>query len=192
MIRSFVLGNGLSRKSINPSILQPCGKVYGCNALYREFNPDYLIAVDRKMILEIQNTKYQESHEVWTNIDPHVRYDNGFNYFNPRMGWSSGPCALKLAASHCPDEIYILGFDFTGVDGKFNNIYADTNNYSSASDTQTYWGNWEKQTEIVIKTHPYIKFFRVVDELFYDTKWNQPNFKNIQKSEFLKHINIFL
>ena len=50
----FVLGNGTSRESISPEQLVPNGIVYGCNALYRSFRPDYLIAVDVKMILEIK------------------------------------------------------------------------------------------------------------------------------------------
>ena len=66
-MRSFVLGNGRSRLNINPTQLRPYGKIYGCNALYREFAPDYLIAVDPKMVFEIEHTGYQNTHEVWTN-----------------------------------------------------------------------------------------------------------------------------
>ena len=50
---AFVLGNGVSRASIDPEQLAKLGATYGCNALYRTFAPDYLIAVDVKMILEI-------------------------------------------------------------------------------------------------------------------------------------------
>ena len=64
---AFVLGNGTSRKSIDLNQLKEHGTVYGCNALYREFNPDYLVAVDAKMVIEINNNKYQHNHEVWTN-----------------------------------------------------------------------------------------------------------------------------
>lgn len=188
--RSFVLGNGKSRENIDLKLLQPCGKIYGCNALYREFEPDYLIAVDQKMIMEIQESNYQLSHEVWTNANSKCRYDYGFKFFNPRLGWSSGPSALYLAAKHNPNEIYILGFDFTGIDGKFNNVYADTRNYNSKESMEIYWGNWEKQTEKVIKDNPHIKFFRIVDDIFYDPEWKYKNYKNISKTEFLKHINI--
>ena len=51
---AFVLGNGVSRKSIDPHALKLHGKTYGCNALFRTFAPDYLVAVDTKMIMEIQ------------------------------------------------------------------------------------------------------------------------------------------
>ena len=39
---AFVLGNGLSRKPIDPHLLKQHGRIYGCNALYRTFAPDYL------------------------------------------------------------------------------------------------------------------------------------------------------
>mgnify|MGYP000529900531 CR=1 FL=1 len=42
----FVLGNGTSRKSIDLPKLAMCGKIYACNAVYRTFAPDYLVAVD--------------------------------------------------------------------------------------------------------------------------------------------------
>ena len=56
---AFVLGNGLSRSSIEPDELRKYGPIYGCNALYRTFRSDYLVAVDVKMVLEINNKKYQ-------------------------------------------------------------------------------------------------------------------------------------
>jgi hypothetical protein len=188
MTRSFVLGNGTSRLNIAPKQLTPYGLIYGCNALYREFSPDYLIAVDPKMILEIRDTGYQLSHQVWTNSSVLYKDFVGFNYFTPSMGWSSGPTALNMAAKEYPDEIYIFGFDFTGINNFCNNVYADTANYIKSTDIATYWGNWEKQTEQVIKAFPTIRFYRVVDEIFYDPPWKAHNFKNMKYSEFLKQI----
>ena len=66
MNRAFVLGNGTSRKNLDLEKLKSKGKIYGCNALYREFTPDYLIAVDVKMILEINQYKWQYDNIVYT------------------------------------------------------------------------------------------------------------------------------
>ncbi len=185
-MRSFVLGNGRSRLLINPTELKPYGNIYGCNALYREFEPDYLVAVDSKMIIEIANARYQLNHEVWTN--PNIRYRtfNGFKYFEPSLGWSSGPTALYLATKHQPVEIFIFGFDFTGVNGKVNNIYADTDNYKTSDQPATYYGNWERQTESVVKTNLKIRFYRVVDDTYYTPCWEQHNFRHMHINEFKK------
>ena len=54
---AFVLGNGISRKHIPLEPLRAHGKIYGCNALYRDFAPDHLVAVDTKMIIEISDKR---------------------------------------------------------------------------------------------------------------------------------------
>lgn len=178
-MRSFVLGNGKSRLQITYEELKPHGKIYACNAVYREFSPDYLIAVDPKMIIEINATGYQLQNQVWTN--PHIKYKDfqGFNYFKPSLGWSSGPTALQLATEHKAKEVYILGFDFAGDNGLLNNVYENSNNYRKSTDPATYYGNWQRQTEHIIKTNINTKYFRVVDRTFYDPQWQLPNFKNI-------------
>jgi hypothetical protein len=178
-MRSFVLGNGTSRLHINPQDLKKYGKLYGCNALYRECEPDYLIAVDPKMIVEIEKSGYQKTHDVWTNPNAKYRNYNGFKYFSPSLGWSSGPTALWLAASHEPEEIWFFGFDFIGNNGNINNVYADTPNYRRSTDVATYYGNWQRQTEQVIKNNYKIKFYRVVTERYYNPEWTYPNFKHI-------------
>lgn len=159
---AFVLGNGTSRGSIDVEEISKIGKIYGCNALYRTFAPDYLVAVDVKMILEITKTGYQKKHTVWTN--PNKAYGGipNLNTFQPSKGWSSGPTALWLSAQHGYEKIYILGFDYKGLENKFNNLYADTPNYKKSQDSATFFGNWLRQTKNVIQENPDIQFIRVI------------------------------
>jgi hypothetical protein len=49
--RVFCIGNGESRKGFDLEKLRPHGKIYGCNALYRDFTPDHLSAVD--MVIQV-------------------------------------------------------------------------------------------------------------------------------------------
>ena len=42
-------------------------------------------------------------------------------------------------------------------------MYSDTNNYKRSTETETYYGNWMRQTETVINEYPTVKFFRVCD-----------------------------
>ena len=161
---AFVLGNGVSRESIDPQELKPLGTVYGCNALYRTFPPDYLIAVDVKMILEINKAGYQHKNTVWTNPNKSYQRMVNLNYFQPSKGWSSGPTALWLASQHSYEKIFILGFDYKGLDGgqKLNNMYADTVNYKKSTEGATFFGNWLRQTTSVIKDNPNTNFVRVI------------------------------
>jgi len=191
---AFVLGNGTSRKSINPLDLKVHGKIYGCNALYREFDPDYLVAVDVKMVLEINKAGYQHRNAVWTNPNKTYAKMQNLNFFHPSKGWSSGPTALWLASQHKYDKIFILGFDYKGLnDGKtLNNIYADTANYKKSTDGATFFGNWLRQTASVIKETPNIRYFRVIQSDNYcpDELNKFDNYKAISIEEFKKIFNI--
>jgi hypothetical protein len=167
---AFVLGNGTSRKSIDLEKLKNIAKVYACNAVYRTFQPDYLVAVDVKMVLEINKAGYQHKNTVWTNPNNSYQRIKNLNFFSPSKGWSSGPTALWLAAEHGYETVYILGFDYRGLNqGRLlNNIYADTANYKKSTDGATFFGNWMRQTISVVKQHPEIKFVRVIASDNYD------------------------
>ena len=188
-----MLGNGTSRKSINLQHLKKYGFVYGCNALYREFEPDYLVAVDTKMILEINKSRYQHKVPVWTNPNKSFQNISGLNYFSPSKGWSSGPTALWLASQHGFKNIYILGFDFQGIDNeKFNNLYADTMNYKKSTEGPTFYGNWMRQTRSVFKDHTDINYHRIVTDKSYipkDLKENI-NLSNLHIDKFKEQFSL--
>lgn len=191
---AFVIGNGNSRANINLEDLKSHGTIYGCNAMYREFEPDYLVAVDTKMIIEINKSGYQKNHEVWTNPNKAYNKFSGFNYFSPSKGWSSGPTALHLASEHKNNEIYILGFDYVGLENntKVNNLYAGTFNYKKPHDGATYHGNWLKQTCITCQKFAKKRYIRVLGEPNYIPKefTDLPNLEHISIEEFKKIFNI--
>ena len=160
---AFVLGNGQSRLNLNLNALKTQGTIYGCNALYREFEPDFLVAVDTKMVNEIIASGYHKNHSVWTNPNKGITSKSHINLFSPHKGWSSGPTALWMACQQKFSHIYIFGFDYQGIEGKVNNVYADTFNYKKSQDAATFFGNWLSQTEKTVKEYKHINFFRVIN-----------------------------
>jgi len=191
---AFVLGNGTSRKSIDLEKIKNIAKVYACNAVYRTFQPDYLVAVDVKMVLEINKAGYQHKNTVWTNPNKSYQRIKNLNFFNPSKGWSSGPTALWLAAEHGYETVYILGFDYKGLSqGRLlNNIYADTANYKKSTDSATFFGNWMRQTIAVVKQNPETKFVRVIASDNYDPDELNTfdNYKTMFIEDFVKIFNI--
>jgi len=183
---AFIVGNGKSRLVIDPAELKKYGTVYGCNAQYREYDPDYLVSVDVKMINEIVASGYHREHQVWTNPNRGINAKTGINYFSPHKGWSSGPTALWFSATNNHKSIFILGFDYQGNKGKLNNVYADTFNYKKSTDSATYFGNWLNQTEKVIKEFVNIKFYRVIPEggFIPDKLTNHKNLEHIHYDSF--------
>jgi len=192
---AFVLGNGESRKGIQIEDLKKHGKVYACNGVYRTDHPDFLIAVDPKMLKEIAETDYMKHNQIWSNYN--AQYDKNqkildyVQWFKPALGWSSGPTALKLACDHKNKEIYILGFDYAGHTNpkitskaglnRFNNLYKDTRNYKKSTDEATFYGNWLSQTKKCLQDYKDTQFYRVIP-----TGWFQP--KDLNWNDNMKHI----
>jgi hypothetical protein len=188
---AFVLGNGTSRLAVNASQLLELGTVYGCNALYREIAPHYLIAVDLKMVNEILGAGYNKKNQVWTNPNRALNEVRDLNFFKPSKGWSSGPTALWLSAVNGHKEIYILGFDYMGVEGKFNNVYADTFNYKRSLEPATFFGNWLNQTEQVVKEFKNTQFYRVIaKKSFVPDSLKQTNLHHITYEELAAKIPV--
>jgi hypothetical protein len=163
MTTAFVLGNGISRKNISLTQLKPLGKIYGCNALYREFTPDVLVATDRPIAAAIQESGYARVNRFYTR---RPLPDSGAQQVpHEYFGYSSGPIAASLAARDGNTSIYLLGFDMGPTqENRFNNIYAGTEFYKPSTASPTFTGNWIKQLCRIITDHPRIKFHRVLGE----------------------------
>jgi hypothetical protein len=160
MTTAFCIGNGVSRKGIDLSLLAKYGSVYGCNALYRDFTPTALIATDKPIACEIQESGYSARHRFYTRrpLSNLGAQQVPKKYF----GYSSGPICVSVAALDLHHRIYLLGYDMgPALNGKFNNVYADTDHYKKSSADPTYTGNWIRQIRTVILDSPQIDFVRV-------------------------------
>lgn len=160
MTTAFVLGNGTSRKDIDLIRLKQHGKIYGCNALYREFTPDVLVATDRPIATAIQESGYALSHAFYTRRP--LDQLGAHSVSGPYFGFSSGPLAAALAAEHGHQTVYLLGFDMgPGPDNKINNLYAGTEFYKRIDAPPTYAGNWIKQIIRIANEFSQTKFIRI-------------------------------
>jgi hypothetical protein len=140
------------------------------------------------MILEIVKTGYHLKHPVWTNYNRAYSKYTGLNFFQPSKGWSSGPTALNMASEKNYKTIYILGFDYVGIGDRVNNVYSGTHNYKKIDERATYYGNWLRQTQVVIKNNTHIEYTRVIDNEGFIPKElsNLENLTHIKIEEFLK------
>lgn len=188
---AFVLGNGVSRRHIDVNLLLKLDTVYGCNALYRTHTPHVLVSTDRPISASIQNSGYAQKNRFYTRrpIPGSGAQPVPQKYF----GFSSGPIAVSIAAQDGHKEIYLLGFDMGPAgNGKFNNVYADTEFYKSADATPTFTGNWIKQLVAVTKDFPNQQFLRVHG----DTTAVIPELQNLSNvlslsiADFIQKLNL--
>lgn len=187
---AFVLGNGISRKDIDPAELAKHGDVYGCNALYRTYSPTVLVATDQHIARQIQESGYSQNHRFYTRRP--LKGLAALSVPKEYFGFSSGPTAVALAAKDQHDPIYLLGFDM-GPDqqGNFNNLYVGTEFYKANGSTPTYTGNWVKQLIRIMGDAANQRFVRVygattakISELD-----RAKNLKHLDMVQFLTSIN---
>ena len=184
---AFVLGNGKSRLVLDLDQLKSVGTVYGCNAMYREFAPDVLVSTDPGISEEIQNSGYSLHNLHYTRKPIPGKGSRKIEY---NYGFSSGPIALTYAALSQATTIYFAGFDLTGIDDKFNNVYENTPHYKKSNDKATYHGNWVRQIDSIIKQYPLKKFIRLVTlETFTPPDWSSPNYSETSYDDFVAMIN---
>lgn len=160
MTLAFVLGNGQSRQSLNLTALIQLAPVYGCNALYREFEPSVLVSTDAPISKAIQESGYSQKNVHYTRKP--LPALGARRIPQQYYGFSSGPVAAGIAALDRHRKIYLIGFDLgPSRTGHFNNIYADSEFYKKSSATPTYTGNWVRQLTTIARDFPQTDFVRV-------------------------------
>jgi hypothetical protein len=188
---AFVLGNGISRLCVDLQQLHQYGKIYGCNALYREFIPDVLVATDRPIANAIQMSGYSQKYRFYTRRP--LQDHGALTIPQPYYGYSSGPAATAIAALNQHQCIYLLGFDL-GPDNtkKFNNVYAGTEFYKPKNSNQTYTGNWIRQIQQITKNFSSIQFVRVHGNTTADISDFQTinNLLKLNMQDFLTKFNL--
>jgi hypothetical protein len=157
---AFVLGNGVSRQTIDVDTLMTVGTVYGCNALFRTHTPHVLVATDTPISQTIQQSGYSLTNKFYTRMP--LKNMGALTVPRKYHGFSSGPIAVGIAALDQHSKIYLVGFDMgPNEHGAFNNMYADTPFYKPLGSVPTFTGNWIKQILQIAQDFPQTEFVRV-------------------------------
>ena len=185
MTAAFVLGNGVSRQQLDLTQLKTLGTTYGCNAIYREFEPDVLISTDTPISERIQYDGYSQTHVHYTRKP---LPDSGARRITQKyFGFSSGPVAVGQAALDGAVAVYMIGFDMGPTrNGRFNNVYADTEFYKKSSAVPTFTGNWVNQIKTIARDFPKTSFFRIVGDTTAEIRdlLAIPNLTHLEMADF--------
>ena len=169
---AYCIGNGPSRKGFNLNKLKATGQTYGCNALYRDFLPDFIFSVDTKMTMQmVEDEVGLKTIHYGPALEVNRKQSKGMiNLIPNNPHWISGNAAFWTAGVHGHKNIYLLGYDFReyGKD-QLNNIYQDTENYGERQGEDIFEG-WLKQFRDMLKMRPYVNYTVVHD--------NPPEFLN--------------
>jgi hypothetical protein len=187
---AIIVGNGKSRKEIDLNQLVGQGEIYGCNALYRDFNGwDYLVAIDDRMIAEI--TKAAESPD--SNISGDIIFPPEEERYEVTTGRrsNSGMNAMLEAIRRNNNVLYCIGFDFilNGEDS-VDNIYLDTEGYEAHTQQGLQQANYNrvKYLEWFATQFPEVKFIFVIPQGSQTKVINAPNVYGQFMNTFLDKI----
>ena len=185
-----VIGNGESRRGFDISPLKHSTTIVGCNALFRDYNLEYVVCCDKHMCQEAANTvgknttiytrsNWYKNFAYWPNVKcvPDLPYEGKERADEP-FHWGTGPYAGLVATMFKPKAIFMIGFDLYGLPNKgVNNVYKNTTGYDyikSAVDP-SYW------------IHQFNKLFEHTD-----CRWIVVNSKDWKMPEsWAKNKNVF-
>lgn len=133
---------------------------YGCNAIYRNLRPDFVIATGKNFINEIAASTYCSENVVYTNLKFLEQYPSKFHAIPQNPEFNSGAIAAYLAAFDGHKKVFMLGFDGIDTPGDIYNMYADTPNYpaKSAPINQEFW---DRSLNSVMQVYSDTEFIRV-------------------------------
>ena len=168
--RAVVLGNGPDRLGFNINLFKnPSGllgahtvQTYGCNALYRDYTPDFLVAVGNNGIVgEIANSGYTENNIVYTSAIHLLEFPNKF-YLIPYDPYAdAGSTALYLACFDGHKKIFMLGFDGQYQEGQNDNVYAGTTGYDPLKTDIVDDAKWVENRKYLFDVYSDVEFVHV-------------------------------
>ena len=184
---AIIIGNGKSREQINLDSLVVQGIIFGCNALYRNLDGyDYLVAIDNRMIDEIQTTEKRLAGQ--TIFPPEEeRYEETTGRRN-----NAGMVAMREAIKLGHNMLYCLGFDFI-LDGEHSvdNVYLGSDNYTPETQAGLLEANYHRiqYLEWFASQNPNVKFFFVIPDGAKHKPIQSQNIFGIPISVFTKKIS---
>lgn len=209
---AVVIGNGLSANEFDLTKLMPSREttawgevgpwitkrqrrnfyIYGCNAIYRNFKPDFIAATGDGIVTEIAESTVDKSNIIYAYSKNLEKYPGKFSLLPQNPEFNSGALAAYMAAFDGHKRVYMLGFDGIDTIGNNYNIFAGTQNYP-ALDYPTLEEYWVRSLNTVIQTYSDTEFIRVAPTV----RFRQPeswkynlNYRQIDFRQFVLEVDI--
>ena len=206
--KAVVLGNGPSRLELYPqgNILEilhnhkggllAAGRVqtYGCNAIVRDFTPDFVVAND-EVASELVNGGYCDKTIIYGTAAMVLSYPGKFYLVPQDPSWDMGARAVYMACFDGHTTVYLMGFDCYDShagEQKSYNVYADTPGYPSANSSNTE-AFFIKSIEQVMQTYSHVDFVRVMPTESYTIPdcWKYLlNLRQISFNDFAREVDL--
>ena len=114
--KAIIIGNGTSRLGMNLNLIKnhrggllASGALqsYGCNALYRDFSPNFLVATGDDIVKEIADSGYADDNIVYASAYDILDYPGKFYLIPQDPGWNAGTIATYMACFDGHEKVYL-------------------------------------------------------------------------------------
>lgn len=182
---AFIIGNGISRKGFDLNKLKDKTTI-GCNGIYNEFTPKFIVAIDDVYIDILYNSDFPQHRLL---IPP--EYER-FEMNNSGRRSNAGMNAMLEAIKKGNTTLYCLGFDFLikDKDKSLSNIFEGQEGYGPETKAN-YTDNLNRVQYLnwFTKQYPDIEFIFVLprsDLEIHDL--TSPNISGIFYDDFEKEV----
>lgn len=164
---AVVIGNGTSRESLPLHYLinhrgGHLGKkkltTYGCNALFRDATPNFLVATSQDICQEIAESGYADDNVVLAHAEQIVKFPGKYHLIPYDSYWNAGAIATWLACFDGHKTVYLLGFDNQLMPGKNINMYAGTPGYQTSDYSEVNDAPWISTMYSIFESYPDVNF----------------------------------
>ena len=166
---AHVIGNSTSRKDFNLPLLkgqhggeggvQSVGQTYGCNLLYKDFAPDFLICTNKIICKELVDSGYCEDNIVYSNVKNILQHPGHFHLYPKLFTASIGNLALRLACADGHKTVFMLGM--TTYNTETDNIYYEQHEVYKTVNQSGANNKLVNDSCKIFLTYPDVKFYYV-------------------------------
>jgi len=187
--KAVVFGNGKSRLYLGANLFPALTthkekfginglQTYGCNAIYQDYTPDYLIVRSEEIANQLVKTRYCDHHMVYATQRIVLTYPDKFYLIPQSPGWDAGALAAYLSCFDGHSKVYLLGFDADSNSSQAGfNVYTGDAGYPAAGSPSTE-AFTVKTMLTVMNLYSDVEFVRVMP----DDGWYTPDAWRYQKN----------
>lgn len=171
--QALAIGNGPTQKEFDLSLIarhkgglfgRDKLQSYGCNLLYKNFEPDFLVVTDADKVKTVARSGYTNDHIVYTNAQYLLEYPGKFYLTPQNPSYDAGALAAYLACFDGHKKVFLLGYD----------------SYDDQSENTFYI----KTLTMVMETYKDVEFVRVCPTLKYACSLSLQRLFNFRQVDF--------
>jgi hypothetical protein len=170
---AHVIGNSKSRRKFDLRTLngqvggakgvRSVGQSYGCNLLYKDFAPTFLIALNKNICAELAASDYTQENIVYSNVKNILANTGSFHLYPNIYTGSAGNLALRLACADGHKQVFMVGM--TCYNDPLDNVYIGKHNSYKETNMESANTKFTQENAKTFLTYSDVEFYYVASDI---------------------------